>query len=50
MEAGRRSFRYVCENGTYSARDDELVNDRDQPIDVLHRALYALESGLLMQN
>jgi 2-hydroxy-4-carboxymuconate semialdehyde hemiacetal dehydrogenase len=27
-------FRYVCDNGTYVARYDDLVDGRDQPIDV----------------
>jgi 2-hydroxy-4-carboxymuconate semialdehyde hemiacetal dehydrogenase len=27
-------FRYICDNGTYIARYDELVNGKDQPIDV----------------
>lgn len=27
-------FRYICDNGTYIARYDELVNGREEPIDV----------------
>lgn len=27
-------FRYICDNGTYIARYDELVDGRDQPIDL----------------
>ena len=27
-------FRYICDNGTYIARYDDLINGRDQPIDV----------------
>jgi len=27
-------FRYICDNGTYVARYDELVDGKDQPIDV----------------
>jgi 2-hydroxy-4-carboxymuconate semialdehyde hemiacetal dehydrogenase len=27
-------FRYICDNGTYLARYDDLVDGRDQPIDV----------------
>ena len=27
-------FRYICDNGTYIARYDELVTGRDQPVDV----------------
>jgi 2-hydroxy-4-carboxymuconate semialdehyde hemiacetal dehydrogenase len=27
-------FRYICDNGTYIARYDDLVNGKDQPIDV----------------
>lgn len=27
-------FRYICDNGTYIARYDELVDGRDEPIDV----------------
>ena len=27
-------FRYICDNGTYIARYDDLVDGRDQPIDV----------------
>ncbi len=27
-------FRYICDNGTYVARYDDLVTGRDQPIDV----------------
>ena len=28
------SFRYICDNGTYIARYDELVDGNDQPVDV----------------
>ena len=27
-------FRYICDNGTYVARYDELVDGRENPIDV----------------
>jgi 2-hydroxy-4-carboxymuconate semialdehyde hemiacetal dehydrogenase len=27
-------FRYICDNGTYVARYDELVDGRDQPVDL----------------
>ncbi len=27
-------FRYICDNGTYIARYDDLINGRDEPIDV----------------
>jgi 2-hydroxy-4-carboxymuconate semialdehyde hemiacetal dehydrogenase len=27
-------FRYICDNGTYIARYDDLVDGREQPIDV----------------
>ena len=27
-------FRYICDNGTYIARYDDLVDGKDQPIDV----------------
>jgi 2-hydroxy-4-carboxymuconate semialdehyde hemiacetal dehydrogenase len=27
-------FRYICDNGTYIARYDDLVNGKDQAIDV----------------
>jgi len=27
-------FRYICDNGTYMARYDELVNGKNEPIDV----------------
>ena len=27
-------FRYICDNGTYVARYDDLVDGNDQPIDV----------------
>ena len=27
-------FRYICDNGTYIARYDDLIDGRDQPIDV----------------
>ncbi|MEZ5233249.1 MAG: Gfo/Idh/MocA family oxidoreductase [Acidimicrobiales bacterium] len=29
-------FRYICDNGTYIARYDDLVDGRDNPIDVTH--------------
>lgn len=29
-------FRYICDNGTYKALYDDLVDGRDQPIDVSH--------------
>ncbi len=27
-------FRYICDNGTYIARYDDLVNGHDEPVDV----------------
>ena len=27
-------FRYICDNGTYIARYDELVTGREEPVDV----------------
>ena len=27
-------FRYICDNGTYIARYDDLVNGKEEPIDV----------------
>ena len=27
-------FRYICDNGTYIARYDDLVDGKDQPIDL----------------
>ena len=27
-------FRYICDNGTYIARYDDLVDGKDEPIDV----------------
>jgi 2-hydroxy-4-carboxymuconate semialdehyde hemiacetal dehydrogenase len=27
-------FRYICDNGTYIARYDDLLTGRDQPVDV----------------
>lgn len=27
-------FRYICDNGTYLARYDDLFNGKDEPIDV----------------
>jgi 2-hydroxy-4-carboxymuconate semialdehyde hemiacetal dehydrogenase len=32
-------FRYICDNGTYIARYDDLVNGKEQPIDVSQVAL-----------
>lgn len=32
-------FRYICDNGTYVARYDDLVNGRDEPIDVTNVAV-----------
>ena len=29
-----RSFRYICDNGTYIARYDDLFDGRENPIDV----------------
>jgi 2-hydroxy-4-carboxymuconate semialdehyde hemiacetal dehydrogenase len=29
-------FRYICDNGTFIARYDDLVNGKEQPIDVSH--------------
>jgi len=29
-------FRYICDNGTYIARYDDLVTGREEPIDVSH--------------
>jgi 2-hydroxy-4-carboxymuconate semialdehyde hemiacetal dehydrogenase len=32
-------FRYICDNGTYLARYDDLFNGKDEPIDVSHVAV-----------
>lgn len=32
-------FRYICDNGTYIARYDDLVNGREEPVDVSHVAV-----------
>jgi len=32
-------FRYICDNGTYLARYDDLFNGDDQQIDVSHVAI-----------
>ena len=32
-------FRYICDNGTYIARYDDLVNGKEQPIDVSNVAV-----------
>jgi 2-hydroxy-4-carboxymuconate semialdehyde hemiacetal dehydrogenase len=32
-------FRYICQNGTYIARYDDLVNGRDEVIDVSNVAV-----------
>lgn len=32
-------FRYICDNGTYIARYDDLVNGKEEPIDVSHVAV-----------
>lgn len=32
-------FRYICDNGTYIARYDDLFDGRDEPIDVSHVAV-----------
>ncbi|MCE7798038.1 Gfo/Idh/MocA family oxidoreductase [Sphingobium sufflavum] len=29
-------FRYICDNGTYIARYDDLVNGKEEPVDVSH--------------
>ena len=29
-------FRYICDNGTYIARYDDLVTGKEEPIDVSH--------------
>jgi 2-hydroxy-4-carboxymuconate semialdehyde hemiacetal dehydrogenase len=31
-------FRYICDNGTYVARDDELYDGWNRPVDVSHVA------------
>ena len=32
-------FRYICDNGTYIARYDDLVNGKEEPVDVSHVAV-----------
>jgi 2-hydroxy-4-carboxymuconate semialdehyde hemiacetal dehydrogenase len=32
-------FRYICDNGTYLARYDDLFTGKDEPIDVSHVAV-----------
>ena len=32
-------FRYICDNGTYIARYDDLVNGKENPIDVSNVAV-----------
>ena len=32
-------FRYICDNGTYIARYDDLVNGKEEPIDVSNVAV-----------
>ncbi|HZX68018.1 MAG TPA: hypothetical protein VFE70_03985, partial [Candidatus Elarobacter sp.] len=32
-------FRYICDNGTYLARYDELVDGKNNPIDLSHVAV-----------
>jgi 2-hydroxy-4-carboxymuconate semialdehyde hemiacetal dehydrogenase len=33
------TFRYICDNGTWVARYDDLVDGRDEPIDLSHVAV-----------
>ncbi len=32
-------FRYICDNGTYLARYDDLLTGKDEPVDVSHVAV-----------
>ncbi len=41
-------FRYICDNGTYIARYDDLVNGREEPIDVSQVAVSM--SGIELQD
>jgi 2-hydroxy-4-carboxymuconate semialdehyde hemiacetal dehydrogenase len=41
-------FRYICDNGTYIARYDDLVDGRDQPIDLTGVAVST--DGFELQN
>ncbi|MCY4339030.1 MAG: Gfo/Idh/MocA family oxidoreductase [Gammaproteobacteria bacterium] len=41
-------FRYICDNGTYLARYDDLVNGRDEPIDV--SAVAVSMNGIELQD
>jgi len=41
-------FRYICDNGTYIARYDELVTGRDEPVDVA--AVDVSTNGIELQD
>jgi 2-hydroxy-4-carboxymuconate semialdehyde hemiacetal dehydrogenase len=41
-------FRYICDNGTYIARYDDLVTGREEPIDVSHVDVTA--NGIELQD
>ena len=41
-------FRYICDNGTYLARYDDLLDGYDKPIDVSHVAVSA--NGIELQD
>ena len=41
-------FRYICDNGTYIARYDDLVNGREEPIDVT--AVDVSTNGIELQD
>jgi len=41
-------FRYICDNGTYIARYDDLVNGKEQPIDVTKVAVST--NGIELQD
>jgi 2-hydroxy-4-carboxymuconate semialdehyde hemiacetal dehydrogenase len=42
------SFRYICDNGTYIARYDELVTGREEPVDVSRTAVSG--NGIELQD
>jgi 2-hydroxy-4-carboxymuconate semialdehyde hemiacetal dehydrogenase len=41
-------FRYICDNGTYIARYDELVTGREEPVDVSRVAVSG--NGIELQD
>ena len=40
-------FRYICDNGTYKALYDDLVDGKDQPIDV--SKVYVSMNGIELE-